>query len=139
MRDKKKFQVFSESSNSPDSELHGEEVAVAAATNLLIMAALTRSCLQALSEQSPMLAQQCNSAIQETVGHMQFASSVMGLNLIPSLFDLQKTWDFILTGSLKISSDEVGMSVELIDTEAEVLGRAMLFDLKGWDINAPHQ
>jgi len=132
MRDKKKFQVFSETGQNPNSELHGEEAEAAAATNLLITAALTRSCLQALSELSPTLAPLCNSAIQKTVEHMQFASSVMGLSLIPNLFALQKTWDFSLTGSLKISSDDVGMSVELIDTEASVQGHAMVIDLNGF-------
>jgi len=120
MKNKESLRVFTETGKNPNNELHGDDLAAAAVVNLLITAALTRSSSQALSELSPTLARQCSSVIRAMVEAMQFASSEMGLNLIPSSFVLVKTWDFTLTGSLRISSDEFGIAVELIDTELVV-------------------
>lgn len=116
----KKQTVKIVSGQNPAIELNGEEHAVAMGWNLLIMAALTRTCLLALSAQSPTGEQLYNLATPVMEELMRSALSETETLPILSTFDLTKTLNFTLAGSLKISSDRLGIASELVDVEIEI-------------------
>jgi len=133
MKKPKEYQVMSGHNKATAKKLSGDELVDATAINLLITAALTRASLRELSALSPWLAQQYSSAIPVMEELMRFALSEMGLNLIPSLFALQKTLNFTFTGSLKILSDDDGIAIQLEDCELDVDSSGTTLSLNGED------
>lgn len=129
---KREYSVMSGTDRATNKQLHGAQLVEATALNLLITAALTRSSLQELSELLRTGGRQFSLAIPVMEGLMQSALLETGLSHILSSYDLAKTLDFTFQGSLKISSDEYGIAVQMDGVTLSVDAHATMIDLSNF-------